>query len=41
MNAEDGMFTGRGYIAYKGYYSMAEVMDGSQNSRMEMGGFSR
>ena len=41
MNAEDGMFTDRGYIAYKGYISMEEVMNGSQSSRMEMGGFSR
>ena len=38
MNAEDGMFTDRGYIAYKGYYSMEEVMNGNQSSRMEMGG---
>ena len=38
MNEEDGMFTGRGYIAYKGYTSLAEIMDGSQSSRMEMGG---
>ena len=38
MNAEDGMFTDRGYVAYKGYYSMEEVMNGSQSSRMEMGG---
>ena len=40
MNAEDGMFTDRGYIAYKGYYSMEEVMNGSQSSRMgfQMGG---
>ena len=38
MNEEDGMFTDRGYIAYKGYYSMEEVMSGSQSSRMEMGG---
>ena len=38
MNAEGGMFTDRGYIAYKGYYSMEEVMNGSQSSRMEMGG---
>ena len=38
MNAEDVMFTDRGYIAYKGYYSMEEVMNGSQSSRMEMGG---
>ena len=41
MNEEDGMFTDRGYIAYKGYYSMEEVMNGSQSSHMEMGGFSR
>ena len=38
MNEEDGMFTDRGYIAYKGYVSMEEVMNGSQSSRMEMGG---
>ena len=38
MNAEDGMFTDRGYIAYKGYISMEEVMNGSQSSHMEMGG---
>ena len=38
MNAEDGMFTDRGYIAYKGYISMEEVMNGNQSSRMEMGG---
>ena len=41
MNAEDGMFTDRGYIAYKGYYSMEEVMNGNQSSCMEMGGLSR
>ena len=41
MNEEDGMFTDRGYIAYKGYYSMEEVMNGSQSSHMEMGGLSR
>ena len=41
MEDEDGMFTDRGYIAYKGYYSMEEVMNGSQSSHMEMGGFSR
>ena len=41
MNAEDGMFTDRGYIAYKGYYSVEEVMNGSQSSHMEMGGLSR
>ena len=37
MNEEDGMFTDRGYIAYKGYISMEKVMNGSQSSRMEMG----
>ena len=41
MNAEDGMFTDRGYVAYKGYYSMEEVMNGSQSSHMVMGGLSR
>ena len=41
MNAEDGMFTDRGYIAYKGYISMEEVMNGSQSSHMVMGGLSR
>ena len=38
MNDEDGMFTDRGYIAYKGYFSLEEVMDGSQGSSMELGG---
>ena len=38
MGEEDGMFTDRGYIAYKGYYSMEEVMNGGQSSHMEMGG---
>ena len=41
MNVEDGMFTDRGYIAYKGYTSMEEVMNGSQSSHMVMGGLSR
>ena len=41
MNEEDGMFTDRGYIAYKGYISMEEVMDGGQSNHMEMGGLSR
>ena len=41
MNEEDGMFTDRGYIAYKGYYSMEEVMNGSQSSHMVMGGLSQ
>ena len=38
MNEEDGRFTDRGYIAYKGYTSMEEVMNGGQSSCMEMGG---
>ena len=38
MNEEDGMFTDRGYVAYKGFFRMEEVMNGSQSSRMEMGG---
>ena len=38
MCEEDGLFTDRGYIAYKGYTSLAEIMDGSQSSHMEMGG---
>ena len=41
MNAEDGMFTDRGYIAYKGYISMEEVMNGNQSSHMVLGGLSR
>ena len=38
INEEDGRFTDRGYIAYKGYTSMEEVMNGGQSSCMEMGG---
>ncbi len=38
MDKEDGMFTDRGYIAYKGYFNIEEVMDGSRGDRMEMGG---
>ena len=38
MGEEEGMFTDRGYIAYKGYTSLAEIMEGSQCSYMEMGG---
>ena len=38
MSEEGGMFTDRGYIAYKGYTSLAEIMDGSQSRCMEMGG---
>ena len=41
MNEEDGMFTDRGYIVYKGHTSMEEVMNGGQSSHMEMGGLSR
>ena len=41
MNEEDGMFTDRGYVAYKGFFSMEEVLSGSQSSHMEMGGLSR
>ena len=41
MNAEDGMFTDRGYIAYKGYYSMEEAMNGGQSNHMVLGGLSR
>ena len=41
MNEEDGMFTDQGYIAYKGYTSMEEVMNGSQSNHMAMGGLSR
>ncbi len=32
------MFTDRGYIAYKGYFSLEEIMDGSQRSHTEMVG---
>ena len=38
MNEEDGMFTDRGYIAYKGYISMEEVMNGGQSNHMVMRG---
>ena len=38
MNEEDGMFTDRGYIAYKGFFRLEEVMSGSQSSHMAMGG---
>ena len=38
MNEENGIITDHGYIAYKGYISLAEIMDGSQSSHMEMGG---
>ena len=38
MNEEDGMFTDRGYIAYKGCISLEEAMDGGHCDHMEMGG---
>ena len=38
INDEDGMFTDRGYIAYKGCISLEEVMESSQSDSMEMGG---
>ena len=38
MNDENGMFTDRGYIAYKGYFSIEEIMYGGQGNRMEIGG---
>ena len=38
INEEDGIFTNRGYIAYKGYSSMEEIMDGGQGDHMEMEG---
>ena len=41
MNEEDGMFTDRGYIAYKGFFRLEEVMNGGQSNRMVMGGLSR
>ena len=41
MNEEDGMFTDRGYVAYKGFFSMEEVLSGSQSSHMVMGGLSQ
>ena len=41
MNEEDGMFTDRGYVAYKGFFSMEEVLSGSQISHMVMGGLSQ
>ena len=38
MNEENGMFTDRGYIAYKGYFSLEEIMEGGQGGSIEMGG---
>ena len=41
MNEEDGMFTDRGYVAYKGFFRMEEVMENRHKNGMEMGGLSR
>ncbi len=43
MNEEDGMFTDRGYVAYKSHVNIEEVMNGGRSSRMDvqMGGLSR
>ena len=38
INDEDGMFTDRGYIAYKEYFSLEKIMEGGQGGSMEMGG---
>ena len=38
MSEENGMFTDRGYIAYKGYFSLEEIMEGGQGGSIEMGG---
>ena len=42
MNEENGMFTDRGYIAYKGDVGMEEVMESGQTDRIgfQMGGIS-
>ena len=42
MNEENGMFTNRGYIAYKGDVGMEEVMESGQTDRIgfQMGGIS-
>ena len=41
MNEEDGVFTDRGYVAYKGFFHMEEVMNGGQSNHMVLGGLSR
>ena len=38
MDEENGMFSDRGYIAYKGYWDIEKIMNGSQGNSMEMGG---
>ena len=35
------MFTDRGYVAYKGFFHMEEVMENRHKIGMEMGGLSR
>ena len=41
MGEEAGMFTDRGYVAYKGFFRMEEVMENRHKNGMEMGGLSR
>ena len=41
MNEENGVFTDRGYVAYKGFFHMEEVMNGGQSNHMVLGGLSR
>lgn len=38
MDEENGMFSDRGYIAYKGYLSLEEIKEGGQGDSMEIGG---
>ena len=38
INDEDGMFTDRGYIAYKDHISLEEVIENYQGNSMEIGG---
>lgn len=37
MDEENGMFSDRGYIAYKGYLSLEEIKEGGQGDSMEVG----
>ena len=41
MNEEDGIFTDRGYVAYKGFFHLEEVMNGGQSNHMVLGVLSR
>ena len=41
MSVEDGMFTDRDYVAYKGFFRMEEVIENRHKNGMEMGGLSR